>query len=86
MQKAGRIVREDMSQARPVVIRDISTQGAALTVGEWASLPDRFLLQIRPSPGEPAQTLRCVVRWRVGPVTGVIFEEPVCEDVLQALL
>ncbi|KCZ48340.1 PilZ domain-containing protein [Hyphomonas pacifica] len=84
-QVAGRIVLEDMSQARSVVIRNISMSGAALTVGEWPGLPNTFHLLMRTGPGGAASRLHCVVRWKIGPVIGVAFSEALPAGLLRSL-
>ncbi|MAN46498.1 MAG: PilZ domain-containing protein [Alphaproteobacteria bacterium] len=84
-QVAGRVVLEDMSQARSVVIRNISMDGAALTIGEWPGLADTFYLLVRTGPGGPASRLHCKVRWRVGPVVGVVFSDTLPADLLRSL-
>ncbi|KCZ55622.1 hypothetical protein HY29_10885 [Hyphomonas beringensis] len=84
-QVAGRVVLEDMSQARSVLIRNISMTGAALTIGEWPGLADTFYLLVRTSPGGAASRLHCTVRWRVGPVVGVVFSDALSADMLRSL-
>ena len=84
-QVAGRVVLEDMSQARSVVIRNISLTGAALTIGEWPGLADTFYLLVRASPGDEASRLHCRVCWKVGPVVGVAFSDSLPVDLLRRL-
>ena len=44
------IVLMDYSEARSVTVTDISPDGASLTVGDWAFLPNTFHLLLQTSP------------------------------------
>ena len=42
LQTSGRVVLMDYSEARSILVQDLSVHGACLKVGDWADLPNRF--------------------------------------------
>ena len=63
LQTSGRVVLMDYSEARSILVQDLSVHGACLKVGDWADLPNRFHLLLRRTPSEPHFQVGCTVRW-----------------------
>ena len=74
LQTAGRIVLKDYSDARSILVQDLSVDGACLMIGDWSDLPETFHLLLRRTPAEPHFQVDCTVRWRAGAAVGVEFE------------
>ena len=53
LQTAGRIVLKDYSDARSILVQDLSVEGACLMIGDWSDLPETFHLLLRRTPAEP---------------------------------
>jgi PilZ domain len=86
LQSAGRIVLMDYSEARSILVQDLSVEGARLTVGDWQDLPERFHLLLRRDPSEPHFQVDCTVRWRAGAAVGVEFDRPIAGFILNELI
>ena len=86
LQTSGRVVLMDYSEARSILVQDLSVHGACLKVGDWADLPNRFHLLLRRTPSEPHFQVDCTVRWRVGPAVGVEFDRAMAGYILAELI
>lgn len=80
------IVLMDYSEARSVSVKDISPDGARLSVGNWMFLPDTFHLLLQTSPAEPNFQIDCAIRWRAGDHVGVEFRHALASHVLDDLV
>lgn len=83
---ACRIVLASLAEARDVVLRDLSSGGAKLLVGDWPDLPRNFYLMLRADGQDDPIRIECDRRWQVGPTVGVRFSVPLTEDLLNLLL
>jgi PilZ domain-containing protein len=86
LQSSGRIVLMDYSEARSILVQDLSVDGACLKVGDWADLPNCFHLLLRRSPSEPHFQVDCTVRWRAGVAVGVEFDRAMAGYILAELI
>ena len=67
----GRVAFERGAQLRECVVRDISKDGARLTLANPRALPDRFELLILTT----GEIFQAVAKWRRGRELGVYFVE-----------
>ena len=86
LQTAGRIVLKDYSDARSILVQDLSVDGACLMIGDWSDLPETFHLLLRRTPAEPHFQVDCMVRWRAGAAVGVEFVRPIAGYLLAELI
>jgi len=71
VQRVGRVVFENSTEAVPCAIRTFSERSAVLVMNGWLGLPDQFTLYVDPDQLK----ISCKVGRRQGSMVTVLFQE-----------
>lgn len=69
VQRAGKVLLQNRKVSIPVIVRNVSTEGAKLQFETFQLLPRQFELQL----DDDALPVTCEKRWEDGKVCGVAF-------------
>jgi hypothetical protein len=72
--KAGKIIFNNGASVLDCTVRDVSSGGARLQVGQPVRTPSDFVLEF--AFGDEVRRLPCAVTWRRKTELGVAFKEP----------